>query len=393
MAKYYSAKEAADILNVSKNTLYAYVSRGLLHSEATPGSKRMRRYPAHDVDALALKSEIYKAPEQALGKATDWGAPILDSAITYIDEDRFFYRGIPALELAQKSSFESTLRTLWDLPPMPGWAIESHLRDEVDRWLKERSKGNNLFGLFLSLLGFLGQKDIEVFTFASEGTCRAGVGIIDGFVRLLSGRWMKTPCAEHLAATWNLPMAATGLINSALVLMADHDLNTASFTARCTASTGCTPYAAVAAAVYSFLGRRHGGNNERIAGLLDEADGKGSLYEVIESRIRRGEVLPGFGHRLYSKDPRAEFLLQRMPDTRGYIREAFGAAETLTAVEFPTADFALVVFEREFNLPPKSGMHLFLLGRLAGLIAHIMEQYAQNKPIRPRSRYVGVLPD
>jgi citrate synthase len=148
----------------------------------------------------------------------------------------------------------------------------------------------------------------------------------------------------------------------------------------------------VAAATHAFFGRRHGGNTERIRGLLNEADGQGSLYQVIESRVKRGDPVPGFGHKLYDADPRARFLLPLLPDCNGYISQAAEAVDKLLGFSNPTVDFALVVMEKELALPEKSSVYLFYLGRLAGLIAHVMEQYAQNLPIRPRAQYVGRAP-
>jgi citrate synthase len=148
----------------------------------------------------------------------------------------------------------------------------------------------------------------------------------------------------------------------------------------------------VAAATHAFFGRRHGGNTERIRGLLNEASGQGSLYKVIESRVKRGDPVPGFGHKLYDADPRARFLLPRLSDRNGYISQAYEAADKLLRHSYPTVDFALAVMEKELALPEKASTYLFYLGRLAGLVAHIMEQYAQNRPIRPRAKYVGVMP-
>jgi len=89
-------------------------------------------------------------------------------------------------------------------------------------------------------------------------------------------------------------------------------------------------------------------------------------------------------------DPRARFLLSRLPDSNNYICQAHEAIEKLLMPLYPTVDFALAVMEKEFVLPEKTSTYLFYLGRLAGLIAHIMEQYAQNRPIRPRAKYVGI---
>jgi len=208
-------------------------------------------------------------------------------------------------------------------------------------------------------------------------------------LRIVTGSWPDDRIAGCLARHWGLDQESLHLTDAALTLVADHELNMSSFVARCTASAGCSPYASVAAATHAFFGRRHGGNTERIYGLLSEADGQAGLYAVIASRVRRGEAVPGFGHRLYHIDPRASYLLGRLPDQRGYIKEALAASEELLSGAYPSVDFALLLLERELSLPGKAGVLLFYMGRLAGWVAHIMEQYSQGQPIRPRARYVG----
>ena len=94
------------------------------------------------------------------------------------------------------------------------------------------------------------------------------------------------------------PRGAT-LLNRALVLCADHELNVSSFTARCVASAGATPYAVVVAGLAALGGVKHGGNTERVEAFLAESEAAGGAREAIASRLRRGEAVPGFGHPLY----------------------------------------------------------------------------------------------
>ena len=391
MSRYYSAREASERLGVSRNTLYAYVSRGLIRSEPIGGAKKANRYHALDVDQLATRSEIHKAPQKALRKAMDWGAPLLESSITLISDEAFYYRGQPVLELATEHPFENTIKLLWEGDSHMVLAPDPVLREEIDRYLKNDPAGEPL-ELFLGALGMLNHQDIRAFSFTRDSTIMAGKTILIGFLRVLTGEWPTGAIASHLGQFWGIAGAHTHLIDSALTLVADHELNISSFIARCTASAGCSPYAAVASATHAFFGRRHGGNSERIAGLLYEADGRGSLYEAIAARVKGGDPVPGFGHRLYNVDPRARFLFQRMPDSKGYVASALAASDVLLKGAFPTIDFALVVLEKELNLPDRSGVYLFYLGRLTGLVAHVMEQYGQNHPIRPRAQYVGVRP-
>src|SRR5919106_2025305 len=88
-----SAAEASRLLRVSRTTLYAYVSRGYVRSQATPGPSRDRQYSRDDVERLRRRTEERRDPDKAAARALQWGVPILESSITLIDGHRFFYRG------------------------------------------------------------------------------------------------------------------------------------------------------------------------------------------------------------------------------------------------------------------------------------------------------------
>jgi citrate synthase len=117
-------------------------------------------------------------------------------------------------------------------------------------------------------------------------------------------------------------------------------------------------------------------------------------HVALADRLRRGETIDGFGHRLYTDgDPRAALLLGMLPKSK---ERSFGdrfvdAAEELTG-DAPTVDFALVALSRVLKLPRGSALTLFALGRTIGWIAHAIEQYETNAMIRPRARYVGPAP-
>lgn len=388
MSRFYSAKEAAARLGVSRNTLYAYVSRGLIRSEQDSSRKRTRRYHAQDVDRLVTRSEIHKSPEMALKKATDWGAPLLDSSITLIEDDKFYYRGKSAIDLAERASFEETIAILWETDCRQLLKDQS-IRGMVEQCLKLISPAEWPVDSFLWMLSSLNESDVKAFSFNPSTTTRAGIAMLNGLLRVITGHWPEGPVASVLATHWQLDTERQKLIDAAFTLVADHELNMSSFVARCAASSGCSPYAAIAAATHTFFGRRHGGNTERIYGLLAEAEGCGGLYNAISSRLKRGDSVPGFGHRLYDVDPRAQYILNRLPDSRGEVKVALEASEELLNGLYPTVDFALLLLERDLVLPRKAGVLIFYLGRIVGWIAHIMEQYQQETLIRPRARYVG----
>ena len=128
-AVYLTAREAAAELNVSRATLYAYVSRGLILSRSMPG-RRARLYAAEDV--RRLRARKYADPEAPEARALDWGAPVLDSRITLIENGRLYYRGRDAVALARTASLEAVASLLWrtdrddpfaaSAPMSPAWA-------------------------------------------------------------------------------------------------------------------------------------------------------------------------------------------------------------------------------------------------------------------------------
>ena len=200
---------------------------------------------------------------------------------------------------------------------------------------------------------------------------------------------------------WTPSIASAGpLLQATLVLCADHELNASTFTARCVASTGATPYAVVSAGLAALQGHRHGGASDRLEALVREVGSPRDAKRAIAARLRRGESIPGFGHPLYPEggDPRARLLLDlverhrpRAPGTL-LMRALHETVAALVGVA-PNLDFGLVAVCRALALPVGSAVALMALARTAGWIAHALEQYPDQRLIRPRARYVGALPE
>ena len=110
---YLTAQEAAAELGISLDTLYAYVSRGLIRSEASDGQKRSRWYPLEDVQRLKKHKGEYRHPDKVAAGAMQAGTPVMESAITMITDDRFYYRGHDALTLATTHSVEQVAALIW----------------------------------------------------------------------------------------------------------------------------------------------------------------------------------------------------------------------------------------------------------------------------------------
>ena len=108
-----TAAAAADALGVNRATLYAYVSRGLVRSQATAGSSRARGYAREDVERLRRRTEDRRDPDKAAARALQWGVPVLESSITLIDGRRLYYRGHDAVALAETRPVQEVASLIW----------------------------------------------------------------------------------------------------------------------------------------------------------------------------------------------------------------------------------------------------------------------------------------
>jgi citrate synthase len=395
-AVYLSAREAAEELGVSPATLYSYVSRGLIRSEAVGDEKRRRRYRAEDIERLKARRELRRDPAGAAQQALSWGMPLLESELTLIADGRLYYRGCDALKLAREMSFEQTARLLWT-----GEAQETSFSPPSPA-LQLNAGAITLGGIeaFQAALLHAEAGDPAAYDLRPKSVVQKGKGILRLFTAVLAGpNGASRPAASALQSAWapDRPEAA-GLINAALVLCADHELNTSAFTVRCAASAGASPYAAVLAGLAALKGVRHGGAARRVQALFQEVERSGQVQGVLSARLQRGEGIPGFGHPLYPQgDPRARLLLEMLAESRP--AQALELAQAITAEaqellgEQPNIDFALVCLQQALGLPEDAALLLFALGRTAGWIAHAIEQYRAGTLIRPRARYTGPPPE
>src|SRR5450631_1511941 len=113
MKTYLTADEATDILGISRATLYAYVSRGLIRSEEADAGKRTRRYHAEDVERLRRRQEQRRDPDQSAAETLNWGVPVVDSALTKIADGRCYYRGYDVADLAEQRTVEEVASLMW----------------------------------------------------------------------------------------------------------------------------------------------------------------------------------------------------------------------------------------------------------------------------------------
>jgi citrate synthase len=188
--------------------------------------------------------------------------------------------------------------------------------------------------------------------------------------------------------------AAVAAVDRALILVLDHELNASTFAARVAASTGADLYACLGAALATLSGPRHGGATDRVEALLAEVASPRRASSAVVARRRRGEAIPGFGHRRYpAGDPRAVPLLQyaERSSERVEVRtlRAVRRAMQRAGQPPPTIDFALVSLAQALGLAKGSAAILFFVGRTAGWVAHVLEQRRQGGLLRPRAAYAG----
>ncbi|HEY0739423.1 MAG TPA: citrate synthase family protein [Herpetosiphonaceae bacterium] len=402
--RYLTARQAAEELEISLATLYAYVSRGLIRSEATGGDTRTRRYWAEDVQKLKERKEQQRNPGKVAEGALHWGAPVMESALTLIANGRLFYRGHDAVQLATTHTVEQVAALLWtgELP-----ADASGLFATTGEALS--AQGAAMLQLlahvptveaFQVLLPLAAADDLAAYDLRPTAVIQTGGRILRLLTAIASAeRSMSEGIVQALQRRWrpNDPHALA-LLDAALILSADHELNVSAFTARCVASAGSTPYAVVIAGLSALQGVKHGGHSARVEALLREAGTPAGVRLALAQRLKRGEQIPGFGHQLYPNgDPRGAALLQLIsaayPDSPAVaLSQAMVEQMQRLIGEHPTIDFGLATLSAALELPPGSPLTLFALGRTIGWIGHAIEQYQLDRIIRPRARYIGEQP-
>ena len=386
--------DATERLGVTRATLYAYVSRGLIRSSHSPDDPRARRYAAEDVEAMRQRGERRRNPAGITRQALHWGAPILQSSITLIDRSGLYHRGWSVEELAVTRSIEEVAALIWTGDFDTTLFASTPLHVVSGSGSREPLQ---FCARVQSMLPIVAARDPLAFDLRPRAVAQTGWRILN-LLASIAGQSasLATTIEGTLQQAWSVRNAqSAALLRAALILCADHELNVSAFVARCVASAGSNPYACVVAGVAALEGVKHGGVTARVSTMIDAHRRSRSLDRDLADRLRRGEPLHGFGHPLYpGGDPRARLLLSMLqeslpksPEVR-FARAFAEAAEELTG-DPPTVDFALVMLAAALKLDRDVPLTLFAIGRTIGWIGHAIEQYALNETIRPRAIYVG----
>lgn len=362
----------------------------------------------------------------AKGKAGLEDVVAASSAICYLDGDRgiLAYYGHDIHDLARAASFEDVCYLLWHgrLPNrgelgdlQSQLAAARQLGEPILRLMKQLPASDGM-DMLRTLTSALGHYDPEAGDNSPQANHRKAVrltaqlaSLVATYGRLQSGGGpiQPDPALGHAAnflymLTGNRPDAlSTRAFDVALVLHADHELNASTFAARVAAATLTDMHSAIVAAIGTLKGPLHGGANADVMRLLIEI-GEDAAPERIDDAIRaklaRKVKIPGFGHRVYrTEDPRATHLRrmskelgERVGNTRWY--EMSRRIEALVKGDKklnPNVDFFSASTYYTLGIPIDLFTPIFAVSRIAGWTAHCLEQYSNNRLIRPRTDYIG----
>jgi citrate synthase len=421
-----SAAEAARRLGIKQATLYSYVSRGVLTRRrasgtggASGGSGAGRGTrgggPGHgslfdpgEVEELARRGRPRRPPGLA--------GLVIESGVTEIADDRLWFRGLDALDLARDWEFEDVCELLWLGQPHPSppadageWQAAPAAVAAGTAAQAALPAGTYPLERLQVIVPALAAADPLRLQFDPPAVAAAGRAIIAGLVDCLppagpaapAGPGPEAAAAGIPARLWprlcpdDPPPGLLDALRAALILLADHELAASTLAARVAASVRADPYAVVATGLGAVGGALHGGASLGAETMLAAARDAAAVPRVVGELLRRGERVPGFGHFVYrGGDPRAGLLL-------AMVRRAVPASPRLAVVDAvlaemhrralpePNIDFALAVLASCAGMIRGAGEAIFAVARTAGWLAHAMEEYTASTPLRPRAVYTG----
>ncbi|MBK9942704.1 MAG: citrate synthase [Kouleothrix sp.] len=346
------------------------------------------------------------------------------TAISYIDgmNGRLFYRGIDINALAEHSTFEETTALLWygKLP------TRSQIDSFAHKFYDNRQIPNEILALLMALpkktapmevlrtaVSALSSYDpddldnsLEANVHKSTRLTASMPTIVAAWDRIRNGQWPILPSSSlgHAAnflymLTGKPPDAkAARVLDTCMILHADHGLNASTFSARITASTLSDLHSAITSAISTLKGPLHGGANEQVMHMLREIGQVDRVDQYIRGVLNSKKKLMGFGHRVYkADDPRAAWLqrlARELADTSGN-RKWYDMSERIRVLvqearPLPVnVDFYSASVYYTLGIPIDLFTPIFAISRVAGWTAHVYEQYSDNRLIRPESEYIG----
>jgi citrate synthase len=348
------------------------------------------------------------------------------SSICYLDGDRgvLAYCGYDIHDLARHATFEEVCYLLWHtrLPTraelgdlQSQLAASRQLPEPVLRLMRTLPAGDGMDAL-RTLTSALGHYDPDAADDSPQANYRKAVrltaqlsSLVGMMGRMLAGGGViqPDPVLGHAAnflfmLTGDRPSGlATRAFDVALILHADHELNASTFAARVAAATLTDMHSTIVAAIGTLKGPLHGGANADVMRLLLEIGPSSppeKAADVVRAKLARKDKIPGFGHRVYhTEDPRATHLRQMSHDLgqRAGQPEWYEMSQRIEALMKteknlnPNVDFYSASTYYALGIPIALFTPIFAVSRVSGWTAHVLEQYANNRLIRPRADYIG----
>ena len=383
-----TSAQACSALGIRPQTLYAYVSRGVL----TPRKEGRRSwFAATDVEALAQRTARGRRPGRV-----DLS---IESAITFLDpRGQLLYRGVDVGDIARRWSFERTAVWLWtgvDRDEPGPWVADPDSLELARRVQSQLDTRTPLQHRVRVAAAVLGARD------STEAARLEAASAIATIVESLPLRGRRPADGADIAARlWPRLTALVpdgrrvAALRTALVAFADHELATSTLAVRVATSTSAWPLDAILAGLATMGGGRDGGAQRYTRRLVREICNEGAVAPV-ERALDRWGVVPGVGHAVYTAgDPRVRPLLAAL--------HAAGEREVLSAVAALedeiggrrglgplNADTALAALAEAYEMGPGAGEAIVAVARMAGWWAHAAEESKHRLRFRPRAVYTG----
>jgi len=403
--------EALARLGVKPATLYAYVSRSQIRSIPS-GDNRHRLYNSEDIERLRSRKRGQIKSTARAESSLRWGEPVLNTVISTVSDGRLIYRNRNAFELVQAGApFEVVTHFLatglwqdehrtWPAIAMPAEIQQQFLSAPRSTTSADLSK---FLVAQILLLGLRGRGQAEL----TQGTAISltplllqSVAACFGLLRprsTLTHRLRHEPLARYVLRAGGAQVTdeRAEALNAALVLIADHELTSATFAARIAASTGADLFGCLAAAHCTHAGTLIGQKADRSEQLLRDLLVSGKQPRTAELIRQKGADLFGFNLLLYPKgDPRVRMILdyaEALDSRRRMMAPAFKFLRRMQeeALAEPGIPTALAALGMALGLPRRSGYLLWTLSRTSGWIAHVLEQRTQAFQLRPRAHFVS----
>ncbi len=351
------------------------------------------------------------------------------TTLSHVDgeQGRLVYGGYEIEDLAEHATFEEVCHLLWfgDLPTTP--QLEA-LRGQLTRGasvpepvldlVRAAPGGAHPMSTLRTAISALGLYDPDAEDGSADATLRKSIRLTGQTItltaaidRLRRGRDALAP-RPGLSLAGNLLFMLHGevpdplaerIIDAALILHAEHGMNASTFAARVTAATLSDLHSAMTSAAGTLKGPLHGGANEQVMRMLLEIGTPDAAGAYVRDKLAAGEKVMGFGHRVYrTTDPRAPILkrlaerLERQGGDTRWLEISARIQETMRQEMeskgkrvYANVDFFSASVYYTLGIPLDLFTNVFACARMAGWTAHVMEQYADNRLIRPASEYVG----